>query len=55
MDVLGRTVHLVNFDPAIETTSDSAYSIDIREIIDVNDVMDSEMLGPNGGLIFCIE
>lgn len=55
MDVLGRTVHLVNFDPAIEATSDSAYSIDIREIIDVNDVMDSENLGPNGGLIFCIE
>jgi hypothetical protein len=31
--------------------------LDIRELISVDDVMDDEFLkmGPNGGLVFCME
>lgn len=33
------------------------YFVDIRDLISVDDVMDDEdtRLGPNGGLIFCME
>ena len=33
------------------------YILDIRDLISVDDVMDDEdlKLGPNGGLVFCME
>ena len=47
---------MVNLDPAAEFF---AYSpeVDIRELISIEDVMEDEelRLGPNGGLIFCME
>mmetsp|Transcript_78981 Transcript_78981/g.118745 ORF Transcript_78981/g.118745 Transcript_78981/m.118745 type:complete len:270 (+) Transcript_78981:21-830(+) len=50
----GRTVHIVNLDPAAE---DILYtpSVDIRELISLEDVMEELQLGPNGGLIYCME
>lgn len=52
--VLGRSVHVCNFDPAAE---DLFYepSIDIRELISLEDAMEGKGLGPNGGLVFCME
>jgi hypothetical protein len=45
---LGRTAHVVNLDPAAE---DIAYtpSVDLRELISLEDVMEELQLGPNGG------
>lgn len=51
-----RTVSVVNLDPAAEHFS-YPVSVDIRELVDVDDVMEAEdlRLGPNGGLVFCME
>lgn len=51
---LGRTVHLFNLDPAAEKF-DYEPTIDIRELISLNDVMDELEFGPNGGLVYCFE
>ena len=51
---LGRTVHLFNLDPAADKF-DYEPTIDIRELISLNDVMDELEFGPNGGLVYCFE
>ncbi|XP_046575018.1 GPN-loop GTPase 3-like, partial [Haliotis rubra] len=55
-EVLRRSVHVVNLDPAAETF-DYPVLADVRELIHIDDAMDDEALqfGPNGGLIFCME
>lgn len=52
----GRTIHVVNLDPAAEHF-DYEPIADIRELICLSDAMEDEELkfGPNGGLVFCIE
>ncbi|KAI9325040.1 GPN-loop GTPase [Zopfochytrium polystomum] len=50
----GRSVHLVNLDPAAENFSYSP-SIDIRDLISLDDVVEELQYGPNGGLIYCME
>jgi len=51
---LKRTVHCVNLDPAAE---DFKYpvTVDIKELITVDDVMEELDYGPNGGLVFAME
>lgn len=53
---VGRTIHVVNLDPAAEYF-DYNVLFDIRELISVSDAMEDETLrfGPNGGLVFCME
>ena len=53
---LRRTVKVVNLDPAAEYF-EYPVTADIRDLIQVDDVMDDETLhfGPNGGLVFCME
>ncbi|KAK9839039.1 hypothetical protein WJX74_008262 [Apatococcus lobatus] len=53
-EAVGRTVHTVNLDPAAE---DFAYpvSFDVRDLISLQDAMDELKLGPNGGLLYCME
>ena len=49
-----REVAIVNMDPAndiLPYTSD----IDIAELISLDDVMTNLKLGPNGGLVYCME
>ena len=51
-----RTGHLVNLDPAADSQSfEYAPSIDIRDLISLEDVMSELNYGPNGGLIYCFE
>lgn len=52
----GRSVHLINLDPAADELPFDA-SIDIRELVSLADVMEDpeSRLGPNGGLVFCLE
>lgn len=49
-----RTVHCVNLDPAAESFA-YPVSIDIRDLISIDDVAEELKLGPNGALIFCME
>jgi len=49
-----RLVHVVNLDPAAEHFQYNI-SIDIRNLISLEDVMEELDYGPNGGLVFCME
>ena len=47
-------VYVINLDPAC---IDPPYqcTIDIRDLITVEDVTDQYALGPNGALVYCLE
>ena len=51
---IGRNVHLFNLDPAADKFEYEP-TIDIRDLISLEDVMEEMDLGPNGGLIYCFE
>lgn len=51
---LQRNIIIVNLDPAAEKISYTP-NVDIRELINTDDVMDFTKLGPNGGLIYSME
>ena len=51
---LGRKVAVINLDPANEILYYKC-SVDISTLITLDDVMENLKLGPNGGLIYCIE
>ncbi|KAH6766122.1 P-loop containing nucleoside triphosphate hydrolases superfamily protein [Perilla frutescens var. hirtella] len=53
-ETVGRSIHIVNLDPAAENF-DYPVAMDIRELISLEDVMEELGLGPNGGLIYCME
>lgn len=54
MQSIGRRAHIVNLDPAAEPT-EYEFTIDIRDLISLQDAMEEMELGPNGALIFCFE
>lgn len=51
---IGRSVHLFNLDPAAERFEYEP-TLDIRDLINLEDVMEELEFGPNGGLIYCFE
>ena len=51
---LGRKTAILNLDPANDAPPYSS-SVDISELITLSDVMNSLSLGPNGGLVYCME
>ncbi|NXF63912.1 GPN2 GTPase, partial [Ciccaba nigrolineata] len=51
---VGRKVTVVNLDPANEAMPYQC-AVDIAELITLPDVMENLKLGPNGGLIYCME
>lgn len=44
----------MNLDPANDVLPYQA-DIDISDLITISDVMDTLKLGPNGGLVYCME
>ena len=52
---VGRKVAVINLDPANDTVLPYTCRLDISELITLTDVMDNLKLGPNGGLIYCME
>ncbi|KAG7720496.1 hypothetical protein KL949_001754 [Ogataea haglerorum] len=54
MQTVGRTAHIVNLDPAADPT-EFEFSIDIRDLISLQDVQEELHLGPNGSLLYCFE
>lgn len=51
---IGRKVAIINIDPANDILPYDA-AVNIYDLITVEDVMNHKKLGPNGGLIFCME
>ena len=49
-----RTLHVGNLDPAADVFQYDA-AFDIRELINLEEVMEDLELGPNGGLVYCME
>ena len=57
---IGRSVHLFNLDPAAERFAlpdgtAMTPSVDIKDLISLEEVMEDLGLGPNGGLVYCFE
>jgi len=50
----GRTVHVVNLDPAAETFAYTP-TVDVRELVHAREVGSELKLGPNGALLYCVE
>lgn len=51
---LGRKVVVVNMDPANEGLPYTC-EVDVSELVTLDDVMEGLKLGPNGGLLYCME
>lgn len=51
---VGRRAHYVNLDPAATEFSWEP-TIDLKDLISLQDVMEELELGPNGGLVYCFE
>jgi GTPase SAR1 family protein len=51
---LNRPISIVNLDPANDALPYPC-AIDISSLITLGDVMDKHGLGPNGGLLYCME
>lgn len=54
LSALGRHVAVVNLDPANERLPYPC-AVDVSELVALQDVMESLALGPNGGLLYCME
>ncbi len=50
----GRNLHVANLDPAAENFEYRA-AFDVKELVNLEDVMEEYGLGPNGGLVYCME
>ena len=54
----GRPVAVVNLDPAADPPAgeeDAPFAVDVRDLVDLSAVMAAHALGPNGGLLFCVD
>ncbi|SCV04739.1 LAMI_0H18690g1_1 [Lachancea mirantina] len=54
IQTIGRRAHIVNLDPAAEP-GQYEFTVDIRNLISLDDVMEELELGPNGSLVYCFE
>ncbi|KAJ2767314.1 hypothetical protein IWQ56_003379 [Coemansia nantahalensis] len=54
LGALGRKTVVVNLDPANESMQYTS-AVDIADLITLDDAMDAHGLGPNGGMVYCIE
>jgi hypothetical protein len=56
MNAINRPCSVANLDPANDNVpyQDEA-AFDVRELVDVEEVMEREQLGPNGGVLWAME
>ena len=54
MGAIGRKASIVNLDPANETMSYQA-AVDVRELVTLEQIMQDDELGPNGGVLYAVE
>ena len=51
---IGRKVAIINLDPANDVLPYEC-AVDVSSLVTLTDVMENLKLGPNGGLIYCME
>ena len=54
MSAIGRKCSIVNLDPANDHMSYPC-SLDVRDLISLEDIMSEDKLGPNGGVLYALE
>ncbi|CAI7855888.1 unnamed protein product, partial [Closterium sp. NIES-53] len=54
MQLLGRKVAVVNMDPANDRLPYEC-AVNVEELVRLEDVMGQHGLGPNGGLVYCMD
>ncbi|KAK1968146.1 hypothetical protein LY78DRAFT_655598 [Colletotrichum sublineola] len=54
MGAIGRACSVVNLDPANDHTN-YPKALDIRDLVKLEDIMASDKLGPNGGILYALE
>jgi GTPase SAR1 family protein len=54
MGALERKCSVVNLDPANDHTSYQP-AVDVRDLVTIDEIMEQESLGPNGGVLFALE
>eukprot|EP00976_Prorocentrum_cordatum_P052954 1068181-Prorocentrum_minimum.AAC.3 len=53
-ELTGRKVAIINLDPANDELPYTC-ALNVSELISLADVMDELQLGPNGGLVYCMD
>ena len=51
---MGRKVAIVNLDPANENMTYQP-DVDVADLVRLEEVMETMGLGPNGGLVYCMQ
>ena len=54
MGAIRRPCSVVNLDPANDHTSYAA-ALDVRDLVTLEEIMEAEELGPNGGVLYALE
>ncbi|KZF19371.1 hypothetical protein L228DRAFT_254373 [Xylona heveae TC161] len=54
MSAIGRKCSVVNLDPANDHTSYPC-ALDVRDLVTLDEIMEEENLGPNGGILYALE
>ncbi|KAF2855874.1 hypothetical protein T440DRAFT_485943 [Plenodomus tracheiphilus IPT5] len=54
MGAINRKCSVVNLDPANDHTSYEP-AVDVRDLVTIDEIMEQEALGPNGGVLFALE
>ncbi|EOD43249.1 putative atp binding protein [Neofusicoccum parvum UCRNP2] len=54
MSAIGRKCSVVNLDPANDHTS-YPVALDVRDLVTLEEIMEAEDLGPNGGVLYALE
>lgn len=54
MTAVGRKCSVVNLDPANDHTNYPC-ALDVRDLVPLEDIMEQEELGPNGGVLYALE
>ncbi|RMZ72564.1 SNF7 family [Pyrenophora seminiperda CCB06] len=54
MGAIERKCSVVNLDPANDHTSYQP-AVDVRDLVTIDEIMEQESLGPNGGVLFALE
>jgi hypothetical protein len=54
MSAIGRKCSVVNLDPANDHTNYEC-AIDVRDLIKLEEIMEEDELGPNGGILYAME
>jgi GTPase SAR1 family protein len=54
MTAIDRKCSVVNLDPANDHASYPC-ALDVRDLVTIDEIMEQEQLGPNGGVLYALE